>query len=93
MWLRKLLAGLFGQTIEPTLIHCDNQSCVHLLVNLIFHDKSTHIDIEYHYIRDMVQRGMVDLQYVLTDDKSADIITKIFPRIKFAYFCEQLGVI
>ena len=54
MWLRKLLAGLFDLELEPTLIHCDNQSCVKLLENPVFHDKSKHIEIKYHYIRDMV---------------------------------------
>jgi hypothetical protein len=39
MWLRKLLAGLFDLELEPTLIHCDNQSCVKLSENLVFHDK------------------------------------------------------
>jgi hypothetical protein len=50
VWLQKLLAGLFDQELETTLIHCDNQSCVKLLENPIFHDKSKHIEIKYHFI-------------------------------------------
>ena len=50
VWLRKLLAGLFDLELEPTLIYCDNQSCVKLSENLLFHDKSKHIEIKYHYI-------------------------------------------
>ena len=49
-------------------IYCDNQSCVKLSENPMFHDKSKHIDIKYHYIRDMVQRGAVKLQYVATEE-------------------------
>jgi hypothetical protein len=54
VWLRKLLVGLFDLELEPTLIYCDNQSCVKLAENPFFHDKSKHIEIKYHYIRDMV---------------------------------------
>jgi hypothetical protein len=50
VWLRKLLAGLFDLELEPTLIYCDNQSCVKLSENPDFHDKSKHIEIKYHFI-------------------------------------------
>ena len=61
MWLQKLLAGLFDLKLEATCIWCDNQSCVKLTENPVFHDKSKHIEIRYHYIRDMVHRGVVKL--------------------------------
>jgi hypothetical protein len=66
IWLRKMLVGLFGQEISPTVIHCDNQSCIKLSENPVFHDRSKHIEIRYHFIRDWVQRGAVQLQYVST---------------------------
>jgi hypothetical protein len=53
-WLQKLLSGIFCLKLEATCIWCDNQSCMKLLENLVFHDKSKHIEIKYHYIRDMV---------------------------------------
>ena len=56
VWLRKLLTDLFDHEMDSTIIHCDNQSCVKLFENLVFHDKLKHIDIKYHYIIDMVQR-------------------------------------
>jgi hypothetical protein len=51
MWLRKLLAILFDIKLEATCIWCDNQSCVKLIENPIFHDKSKHIEIKYQYIK------------------------------------------
>jgi hypothetical protein len=54
VWLRKLLAGIFDLELKSTLIHCDNQSCLRISENPVFHDKSKHIEIKYHYIRDMV---------------------------------------
>ena len=52
----------------------------------MFHDKSKHIEIKYHYIRDMVQRGVVKLQYVATDEQIADVLMKPLARVKFKYF-------
>ena len=59
----------------------------------MFHDKSKHIEIKYHYIRDMVQRGAVKLQYVATDEQIVDVLTKPLARVKFEYFREKLGVL
>jgi hypothetical protein len=52
----------------------------------VFHDKSKHIEIQYHYIRDMVQRGAIKLQYVGTYEKVADVLTKPLSRVKFEHF-------
>ena len=57
MWLRKLLAWLFECKLETTVVHCDNQSGIRLFENLVFHDRSKHIDIMYHFLRDFVFRG------------------------------------
>ena len=59
----------------------------------MFHDKSKHIEIKYHYIRDMMQRGAVKLQYVATEEQIADVLTKPLARLKFKYFREKLGVL
>jgi hypothetical protein len=74
------------------LIHCDNQSCVKLSENPVFHDRSKHIEIKYHFIRDMVQKGAVKLQYISTDEQIADILTKPLSKVKFEYFRDKLGV-
>ena len=68
VWLRMLLSELFDLPLEATGIFCDDQSCVKLSENPVFHDRSKHIEIKYHYIRDMVQRGVVKLLYVATDE-------------------------
>ena len=54
IWLRKLLCDLFDLQMDATCIYCDNQSFVKLSENLVFHDKSKHINIKYHYIMYMV---------------------------------------
>ena len=74
------------------MIHYDNQSCVQMSVNHVFQNKSKHIEIRYHFIRDMVQKGAVELQYVSTFDQTADVLTKPLPRMEFEYFHRRLGV-
>jgi hypothetical protein len=93
VWLRKLFAELFDLELEETCIFYDKQSCIKLLVNPMCHDKSKHIEIKYHYIREMIQKGAVKLQYVPTDEQVADVLTKPLSRVKFKYFKDKLGVV
>ena len=93
IWLIKLISGLFGDKLETTVIHCDNQSCLKLTENLVFHDRSKHIEMKYHYIRNMIQRSAIKLQYIAIVDQIADILTKLLPLTKFAYFRGKLVVV
>jgi hypothetical protein len=83
VWLHNLLTDLFDHEMDPTIIHYDNQSCVKLSGNPLFHDRSKHIEIKYHYIRDMVQRKVVHVQYLPTHEEIADIFTKPLAKTKF----------
>ena len=93
IWLHKLLAGLFGDVLETTIIHCNNQSCVKLSENPVLHDGSKHIEMRYQYLRDMVQKGAIRLQYVPTEEQIADIFTKPLTAVKFVYFRDKLGMV
>ena len=93
VWLRKLLSDLFDLLLDATCIYCDNQSCVKLSENPVFHDKLKHIEIKYHYIEDMVQRGAVKLQYVAMEEQIANVLMKPLDRVKFEYFRKNLGVL
>eukprot|EP00253_Pinus_taeda_P002863 PITA_02863 len=93
IWLRKMLFGLFGQALRPSVIYCDNQSCIKLTENPVFHDKSKHIGIKYHFIRDYVQKGDVKLEYIPTNEQVAYILTNALPRGKHVYFREKMGVV
>jgi hypothetical protein len=93
LWLRKMLVGLFGVQLRPTVIYCDNQSCIKLSKNPVFHDRPKHIEIRYHFIHDYVQRGVVELQYISTDEQVADILSKALNRGKFVIFRDKLGVV
>jgi hypothetical protein len=91
--LCKILIGLFGVQLRPTVIFCDNHSFIKLLENPVFHDRSKHIEIQYHFICDYVQRGAVELQYISTEEQVADILTKAFNMGKFVFFRDKIGVV
>jgi hypothetical protein len=59
--------------------------------NRVFHDKMKHIEIWYHYIHDMVQKGLVKLQYVGTYEQVVDVLTKPITRVNFEYLRGKLG--
>eukprot|EP00253_Pinus_taeda_P021643 PITA_21643 len=68
IWLRKLFNELFEHVLETTVIYCKNQSGICLSKNLMFHDRSKHIDIRYHFIWDMLQQGAIRLQHIRTNE-------------------------
>jgi hypothetical protein len=82
VWLRKLVSGLSDQVLNSTMIYCDDQSCVKLSENPMFHDRSKHIEIKYYFLHDRVQRGEVVLQYISTDEQITDILVKPLSKMK-----------
>eukprot|EP00253_Pinus_taeda_P022891 PITA_22891 len=92
IWMRKILVGLFGSHLEPTVIYCDNQSCIKLSANPVFHDISKHIDIRYHHIRVCVQWRIMLLSYIPTEDQDAYILMKALTKSKFEYHRGRIGV-
>jgi hypothetical protein len=90
--MRKILVGLFGSHLDLIVIYCDNQSCIKILINLVFHDISKNIDIWYHHLGDCVQRKIMLLQYIPTEDQDVDILTKVLTRSKFEYHRDRIGV-
>ena len=72
---------------------CDNQSCIKLSENPIFHDRWKHIDIRCHFVRDCVQQEAVQLRYTPTGEQVADILTKALGRTKFVSFREKMGMV
>ena len=93
LWLRMLMVDLFCEEMRPTTIHYDNQICIRLSENPVFHDRSKHIEIKYHFIRDYVQRGVAELQYISIDEQVVDIFTKSLGRGKHIHFKDKMGVV
>ena len=75
------------------MIYCDNQIFIKLYEILAFHDRSKHIDIRYHHLRDCVLRRIMLLQYILTEEQDVDILTKALLRGKLEFHSCRIGVV
>ena len=89
--MRKIFLGLFGYKMETTRIYYDNKSCIKLSKNLVFHDRSKHIDIQYHHLRDCVLRIIMLFEYIPTEEQDVDIFTKALSRCKFEFHRDRIG--
>eukprot|EP00253_Pinus_taeda_P005295 PITA_05295 len=92
IWMWKMLVGLFDQRMDPTVIYCDNQSSIKLSENPVFHDRSKHINIWCHHLRDCLARRIMLLQYISTKEQDVDILTKAFSKCKFEFHRDRIGV-
>lgn len=92
IWLRRILNDLGFKQEEPTVIYCDNKSAIHLSKNPVLHSRSKHIELRYHFIREMVIQKEIDLQFCSTHDQLVDVLTKSLTKEKFAFYRQQLGV-
>jgi Reverse transcriptase-like len=89
LWLRTWINEVFRKNI-PILIHCDNQSAIALASNDTFHQRTKHIDIRYHFIRQHVQSGDIKIKWIQTENQQADILTKRINGKRFIVLREQL---
>lgn len=92
IWLKNLLEALGENIILPVNMYVDNQSALKLIKNPVFHPRTKHIDIKFHFVRDQYVLGLINFQYVSTNDQTADGFTKALSVIKFKRFVSQLGI-
>ena len=78
VWLRNVMKGL-SEKMPPTVIHEDNQSAIAIAKNPQFHSRTKHMDIKYHFVRELVDKGTIQLSYCETGNMLADVLTKGLP--------------
>jgi len=93
VWLSRLLGELLKAEPKKVVLKMDNQSAIALTKNSVHHERSKHIDTRFHYIRDCVKSGLIEVQHVRTEDQRADILTKSLGRIKFQEMRGKIGVL
>ena len=92
-WLRQLLHELHHPLQKSTLVYCDNVSAVYLSSNPVQHQRTKHVEIDLHFVRERVSTGDVRVLHVPTTSQFADIFTKGLPTSVFAEFCSSLNVV
>jgi hypothetical protein len=92
IWLTRLIAELRGKKTNTANLKIDNQSAIALSHNPVFHDRSKHIDVRYHFIRECVEDGRVKIESIGTEEQLADIATKALGRERFCELRSRIGV-
>ncbi|GJY35380.1 retrovirus-related pol polyprotein from transposon TNT 1-94 [Tanacetum coccineum] len=91
LWMRSQLLD-YGFAYNHIPLYCDNKSAIALCCNNVQHSRSKHIDIRHHFIREQVEKGVVELYFVRTEYQLADIFTKALPRERFEFILPRLGM-
>ena len=90
LYLKRLLEELLQNSFGPIEINVDNQGAISLSKNPTQHDRSKHVDIKYHFCRECVSSGKVEVQHVSSEDNVADVMTKAASKGKLAKFRDKL---
>ena len=91
LWMKSQLEdfNIFESNIP---IFCDNTSAICLSRNPIFHSRAKHIEIKHHFIRDYIQKGILNFKFINTDHQWADVFTKPLSEDRFNFILKHLGL-
>ena len=91
IWLRHLLLELrFGKDEQMKLL-CDNQVALHIVSNPVFHERTKHIEVNCHFIREKIVLGCMTTSFVNSSDQLVDVFTKSLRGFRIKYICNKLG--
>jgi len=91
IWLKAFL-GEIASLGDPIMVFCDSQSVVHLTNDRIFHERTKHIDIRYHFVRDVIYEGNVLVKKMNSEENPADMLTKPLPIAKFKFCSKTISI-
>ena len=92
IWLESLRADFLSESSQKIKLKVDNKSAISLCKNPVYHERSKHIDTRYHFIRECVEEGKVEVEHIRTNNQLADILTKPLGRVQFLVLREKIGV-
>ena len=93
IWLYQLSMEVNIETPVPAKLWCDNQVALHIACNHVFHERTKHIEIDFHFVREKIQLGLISTRYVKTEEQLGDILTKAISGDRVSYLCNKLGMI
>lgn len=93
VWLRTFLAALGVFSSRPMQLYCDSQAALHIANNPVYHERTKHIEIDCHFVREKLEASLLHLLKILTKEQAADIFTKGLVRDQFRYLKFKLGIV
>ena len=91
VWIKQLLGELKYDKIDQMEFVCDNQAALHIASNPVFHERTKHIEIDYHFVREKILSGDIATKFVKSNDQLADMFTKFLTCPRINYICNKLG--
>ena len=92
LWLKSFLRSFGVLHFMPMHLYCDSQAPLHIAANPVFHDRTKHIEVDCHFVRDLLLDGSVSPHHVRTSSKPADLLTKALGRQQFHFLLGKLGI-
>ncbi|CAM8954016.1 unnamed protein product [Rhodiola kirilowii] len=93
IWIQSILKELGVQQKQPPILWCDNLGATYLTANPVFHARTKHIEINFHFVREKVAQGALDVRFISTNDQLADVFTKPATRHTLDRFCHNLNLV
>ncbi|WMV44756.1 hypothetical protein MTR67_038141 [Solanum verrucosum] len=93
MWIHHLLTEIGLEHHTPAKLWCDNQAALHIASNPVYHERTKHIEVDCHFIREKIQENLISTGYVKTGEQVADLLTKALNGTRVDYLCNKLGMI
>ena len=91
-WIKALLSSLCVSHTRPMSLHSDSQAALHISQNPIFHERTKHIEVDCHFVRDEIIVGNINPTFVLSHAQLDDIFTKPLGKHQYDYLLRKLGI-
>ena len=93
IWVQKLLTELGVPHPPMARLWCDNLGAKYVSANSVFHDRTKHNEIDFHFVRERLAQKLLDIRFINSGDQVADGFTKALPRVKLRKFKDNLNLV
>ena len=92
LWIKRLLEELKISNQLPMRVYCDNKAAISIAHNPVLHDRTKHVEIDKHFIKEKLEKGLICMPYMPTTEQVADVLTKGLPTRQYDKLISKLGM-
>ena len=92
LWIRRILQELRASEVLLMKLYCDNKAAISIAHNPVLHDRTKHVEVDKHFIKEKIEDGLICMVYVLTADQVADLLTKGLRTKQFDFLVSKLAL-